>query len=190
MLVIGVVAALIVAATTATFSDQVTSTGNTFTAGTLQLSTTGTANDCSSRVHGGDTATTNGQGQGVDGNTGCATGIITFSTGGSTANGSACPGNLAPGDVCTPATAFSLKNIGSLNGKLDTVSANVTMDAAHTGCATTNFTVGGLPSTGAPINAGATLATPITLTFASSAPNACQGAIATVDITFHLVQAA
>lgn len=56
-----------VTATTATFTDQATSTGNVFTAGTLLMSVDGV---CGARESGGGGA----GGPGSDGNTGCQVG--------------------------------------------------------------------------------------------------------------------
>lgn len=195
MLVIGVVAALIAAATTATFTDRVTSTGNDFKAGTLLMQITGTQNDCAGRVYGGDTAesgeesATNGGGA-ADGNIGCDAGKLTFTADANNAGTDA--NNMAPGDSFT--ADYTIENVGTLDGTLDVASSDisVTMPTGATGtCASSNFIVTGLPPASTPLAAGtgAYVGT-VGVQLDPDAPNVCQGVTVTgASFTFHLVQA-
>lgn len=212
MLVIGVVAALIAAATTATFSDQVTSTSNSFKAGTLSLVATGATNTCdrsgnAAGLHGAD-ATAVGGGNDAAGADGCDLGAITFQqvlTGGTTSQGGnladpTCT-NMAPGDQCK--ATLSILNGGSLTGKNLTMSANFGTLTLPTGCAASNWSVtynnqsidvgAGTPVVlnAGPIAPGAGAAAgDIVVTFKSTAGNPCQGVNATnaLNLVFHIDQ--
>lgn len=183
MLVIGVVAALIAAATTATFSDQVTSSSNTFKAGTLYMSVDGA---CGTRT------ATAGQ-YGTDGTTPV----------GATSGGL----DAGPNNPCSLTTAhftatgmypgasvnhnYPVVNKGSLNGDLTVTNATVTTDNETACPGATNFTVA-LTGATQTINAGQT-AGPVPnvqVTMNQSAGNPCQGVTATVNLNFHLVQSA
>jgi predicted ribosomally synthesized peptide with SipW-like signal peptide len=208
MMVIGVVAALIAAATTATFSDQVTSNGNTFTAGTLYMSVdAGTANDCGTRVgavgkFGADATPTSTTSGGPDAGalTGCDIGKASFTIGsGANTAGATCQapdgttnvGGLAPGTTCS--RQFAIVNKGSLNGSLTATPTITSTDAC--GAANwqlvngaTSVTSGSAINLGT-VNAKANTSVTLGLQLKDTAPNTCQGASATVDIVFHLVQA-
>ncbi len=212
MLVIGVVAALIAAATSATFSDQVTSTSNSFKAGTLSLVATGATNTCNrssnaAGLHGAD-ATAVGGGNDSGGNAGCDLGTISFQqvlTGGTTSAGgnSSNPSctNMAPGDQCTG--TLSILNGGSLDGKNLTMSANFGALTLPAGCTADNWSVtydGHSIDVGAatpvvlnagPIAPGAGAASgTIAVTFKSTAGNPCQGVDASskLNLVFHIDQ--
>lgn len=211
MLVIGVVAALIAAATTATFSDQVTSTSNSFKAGTLSLVATGATNTCdrsgnAAGLHGAD-ATAVGGGNDAAGNAGCDLGTISFAqvlTAGKSAGGNlsnpSCT-NMAPGDTCN--ATLSILNGGTLTGKNLTMSANFGTLTLPTGCAASNWSVtynsqsidvgAGTPVVlnAGPIAPGAGAASGnIVVTFKSTAGNPCQGVDATnkLNLVFHIDQ--
>ena len=178
MLVIGVVAALIAAATTATFSDQVTSNGNTFKAGTLYMSVDSQcdrAGQTSVGNFGTDNATptpTGGRDAGND--EPCSLTDAHF-----TATG------MYPGASVN--RDYPVSNLGSLKGDL-TVTSTVTTDGG-TACDGSNFTVD--LTNGTQTIAGGTAATPapnVKLTMKDTAGNACQGVTATVNLVFHLVQ--
>jgi predicted ribosomally synthesized peptide with SipW-like signal peptide len=183
MLVIGVVASLIVAATSATFTDQVTSNANTFKAGTLLMSVD---SHCGDRVYGGDatpavTGTTGGAA--VDGNTGCDISTVTF--------GSGDQNNMKPGDSVSH--GFEVVNNGSLAGTLSASASTIKVYKADgttvsTSCVASDWTVTTPTGTAALAAAGSTTQT-VSLTLNAEAGNGCQGQIAKVDVTFHLVQA-
>lgn len=181
MLVIGVVASLIVAATSATFTDQVTSKSNTFTAGTLYMSVDSL---CGGRTYGGDStpATTTSGGAGVDANTGCDVGTVTF-TG---------QGNMKPGD--TVSHNFTVANQGTLAGTLTASAGTITVYKADgttlsATCHASDWTVT-VPSGSTPLAASpASTTQAVSMMLNSTAGNGCQGAVAKVDITFHLIQA-
>jgi predicted ribosomally synthesized peptide with SipW-like signal peptide len=190
MLVIGVVAALIAAATTATFTDLVTSSGNSFQAGTLLMSVSDQAEganpECGNRTFGGDlsdpgTGYTSG-GVDLDNHEGCPiTDMALTAT------------DLYPG---APAVSkdFTVKNEGSIAGDLTVSVENASVEDASGGtqCGVGNFTI--LPASPVVQNslAGGASATPVTVSVAmnDNAPNVCQNATLTFDVVFHLVQAA
>jgi predicted ribosomally synthesized peptide with SipW-like signal peptide len=171
-LVLSAMFVLIAGTTSATFSDQVVSSGNTFSAGTLYMAVDG---DCTGRQYGGGGV----GGPGVDGNTGCSM-VATFSA-----------GPIAPGEAPVGHT-YSIVNQGSVPGTLS-ASVSPTVDADHPGCTTGDwsFTSGPLSATALEANGGATDSAtfPVSVALLPTAPNACQGAELTVDVTFDLVQA-
>jgi len=207
MLVIGVVAALIAAATTATFSDQVNSSGNTFKAGTLYMTSSGTSGSCDGHGktagnYGADsTPTAIGGSGGADqaGDTGCNTGTVSLVNGLAAGNGqtdASCV-NMAPGDTCT-GTGFSIKNSGSLNGELWATLAPVA-NTLPTNCAASNWTVsfngktltagGGAVDLGALTSGSSTATGGLSVTLSNAAGNACQGAGASAfNLVFNLYQ--
>ncbi|HKS91570.1 MAG TPA: SipW-dependent-type signal peptide-containing protein [Tepidiformaceae bacterium] len=205
MLVIGVVAALIAAATTATFSDQVTTGTNTFTAGTLYMSvnnqcdragtTGGTGNWAGSVGNYGTDATAVAGGPDANANPACQAdaNTLSFTLGSGNTSNASCT-NMAPGDSCS--TTYTVKNKGSLDGTLSVV-PTIT---SSTGCAASNWTItvaGSSASTGTSIAIGSLTAgssttaaqSKVQVTLNTSAGNPCQGASATVALAFHLVQA-
>jgi predicted ribosomally synthesized peptide with SipW-like signal peptide len=162
LLVIGAVAALITAATSATFSDSVTSNGNTATAGTLFLSVDnycGKAPDTNARLKGADTA--------------CDRGIAATFT------------NMAPGATAQTKT-YAVRNDGSLAGKLNVTQTLVSSDP--TGCPVSNWTVSTAP-TNVSLAAAGTTSYILSVALNTAAGNACQGVTLTINLTFALAQA-
>lgn len=159
LLMIGAIAALVTAATSASFSDTVTSEGNTFSAGTLFLSVDancGLAPDALPRTSGG---------------TSCSRGV-SFSA-----------SNIKPGDAATT-KAIVVRNDGSLGGTLTTVQTVTYSDG--TNCGGSNWTISSVPVS-ASLAAGSSTTYNASVQLKSTAGNGCQGQSATVDISFSIV---
>lgn len=159
LLMIGAIAALLTAATSASFSDAVTSDSNTFTAGTLFLSVDancGPAPDSQPRTAG---------------NTSCSRGV-SFSA-----------SNIKPGDAATT-KAIVVRNEGSVGGTLTTTQTVTYSDG--TNCGASNWTISSVPAS-AGLAAGASTTYNASVQLKSSAGNGCQGQSATVDISFGIV---
>lgn len=172
------IAAIVVAvmagagATTASFSDKVTSSANSFKAGTLQLQMGSSAcANPANRTYGGVTGNA-----GVDGNTGCTV------TGGATYS----PATTAmkPGD--TSAATYSVKNVGSLSGTLSVGTTSWSVTTAGKGTCTvsaSNFTISSTYSA-ASVAAGATASVPVSGAVPASSADGCQGATFTASVPF------
>lgn len=160
-------------ATTASFSDRVTSNGNTFKAGTLQLQMGSTA--CANpgnRTYGGVPGNL-----GVDGNSGCTV------AGGATYSSSTA---MKPGD--TSSATYSIKNIGSLSGTLSVGTTSWSVTAGGKGTCTvspSNFTIS---STYNPTSVGATstASVPVTGSVPTSSADGCQGTTFTASVPFRM----
>lgn len=160
-------------ATTASFSDRVTSNGNTFKAGTLQLQMGSTA--CANpgnRTYGGVPGN-----PGVDGNSGCTV------AGGATYSSSTA---MKPGD--TSSATYSIKNIGSLSGTLSVGTTSWSVTTAGKGTCTvspSNFTIS---STYNPTSVGATstASVPVTGSVPTSSADGCQGTTFTASVPFRM----
>lgn len=167
ILIVAAIAAVVVTAATAAFTDQSVVNGNTFQAGTLLMSVDG---QCADRESGGGGS----GGAGADGNTGCElSGVVTA-------------GPLAPGDLPTE-HSFVIVNEGSLPGTLS-ATPSATVDIDHPGCALSEWTVitGALSETA--LGPGEQAFFPVSVALNGDAPNACQGATLTLAVTFDLVQ--
>lgn len=167
LLIIAAVAAVVVTAATAAFTDQAVLGGNTFQAGTLYMSVDG---ECDDREYGGGGA----GGAGVDGNTGCElTGAVTATA-------------LKPGDPATE-HEFVIVNEGSLAGTLS-ATPSALVDEDHAACALSFWTVVTGPLSETALAPAAQATYPVSVALNGDAPNACQGATLTLTITFDLVQ--
>ncbi len=160
LMVIGVVATFIAASTTATFSDEATSNGNSFTAGTIFLSVDdncGLTPDTSARTEGSDTA--------------CVRGVALT------------VGNMKPGEAASTHT-FDIRNDGSLAGLFD-----VTITATPTGaCAVGSDWIVSSNVTGETLAAGGVTTYVLSVALDSSAGNECQAESLDVDIVFRIDQ--
>lgn len=158
LLMIGAVAAIVTAATTASFSDTVTSNGNTFVAGTLFLSVDGNCGvspDAQARTSGATT---------------CSRGV-SFSA-----------SNIKPGDSATT-KAIVVKNAGSIAGTLVTTQTVSYSDG--TNCGASNWTISSAPAS-TPLAAGGQTTYNASVQLLSSAGNGCQGQSATVNLSFAI----
>ena len=157
--------------TTASFSDQVSSNGNTFKAGTLELNI---GSLCSAgRTYGGVTGNV-----GVDGNTGCSV------TGGATY--SPVTTAMKPGD--SSSATYSVKNIGSLSGTLSVGTSSWSVTTAGKGTCTvsaSNFTISSTYSATS-VAAGATASVPVTGAVPTTSADGCQGATVTASVPFQM----
>jgi predicted ribosomally synthesized peptide with SipW-like signal peptide len=162
--IIGVAATMITAATSALFTDQVVSEGNTLTAGTLLLSVD---NNCGLTPDTG--ARTAGSG-GTGGGTACQTTDFAWTP---------ATTNMAIDD--TASHEFTIVNDGSLDGTL-----TISQVIAPTDC----FILTSTPPAPATLIAGGstTFTVSIELDPPSGDDNDCQGDTATVTVTFDLVQ--
>jgi predicted ribosomally synthesized peptide with SipW-like signal peptide len=166
-------------ATTASFSDQVTSGGNTFKAGTLQLNLNPAVASCAppARTYGGVTGNA-----GVDGNTGCSV------TNGATYS----PATTAmkPGDSST--ATYGVTNIGTLSGTLSVGATSWSVTTAGKGtCAVSaaNFTISSSYSATS-VAPAATANVPVTGAAPLSSADGCQGATITASVPFLMNGAA
>ncbi|MBN9492368.1 hypothetical protein J0H33_03360 [bacterium] len=162
-------------ATTASFSDQVTSGGNTFKAGTLQLNLNPAVASCAppARTYGGVTGNA-----GVDGNTGCSV------TNGATYS----PATTAmkPGDSST--ATYGVTNIGTLSGTLSVGATSWSVTTAGKGACTvsaSNFTISSSYSATS-VGAGNTASVPVTGVVPTSSADGCQGATITASVPFQM----
>ncbi len=155
---VATVAVLISASTAASFTDSVTSNGNSFTAGTLFLSVDancGKTPDAQPRTSGSAV---------------CSRGIAFSAT------------NMKPGDPATTKT-IPVRNDGSIAGTLTTTQAVVYSDSVNCGAA--NWTISS-PPVAAPLAAAGTTSYAASVQLLASAGNGCQAQSATVNITFAL----
>jgi predicted ribosomally synthesized peptide with SipW-like signal peptide len=170
LLVIGAVAALITAATAASFTDEVTSNGNTFTAGTVNLSA--------------DTLCKNEPVVGNPIGGPCNIGIVTF-TG---------AGNLKPGDSVYH--EFTVANEGSLGFSYATTIVNKSGDifaCDSPNYATVTITGGGTAhplgaGTGSIAASGSSQTVRVTVELPPAAGNDCQGDTGQFDVKFVATQ--
>lgn len=173
LMVIGAVAALITAATSATFTDQVTSTANTFTAGTVNLTADGNCPDAGTT-------------------TGCSYSAVNFTM----PAGGLMPGQSVHHD-------YTIANAGSLNFTYATTTtphapgSGANIWTCNSSAVSVVVTGGDDAAGGGSINgSGATTGskTPDTVTVTVSMPlaadNSCQGATGTLDVVFTATQAA
>ncbi len=158
-------------ATTASFSDKVTSSANSFKAGTLQLNIGSLC--AAGRTYGGVTGNV-----GRDGNTGCSvTGGATFSP---------APTAMKPGD--SSSATYSVKNIGSLSGTLSVGTASWSVTTAGKGtCAVSasNFTISSSYSATS-VGSGSTASVPVSVGVPVSSADGCQGATFTASVPFNM----
>lgn len=173
--IIGVAATMITAATSAVFTDQVVSTSNQMTAGTLFLSVDGNCGTGDS-----PTARTDGSG-GAGGGTACADSFTWTET----------VTNMKIGD--TASHTFTIVNDGSLAGTLTatpTFSAETPADCFS--FTTTTLGSGSLAASNGGTTDETTYALVVTLDASGAVDppldNDCQAATATVEVTFNLVQ--
>ena len=158
LMTVAVVAVFISASTAASFTDSVTSNGNSFTAGTLFLSVDancGKAPDAQPRVSGAIV---------------CSRGVA-FSA-----------ANIKPGNAAST-KAIVVRNDGSLAGTLTTTQAVVYSDPVNCGAA--NWTISAPPAAG-PIAAAGTITYNASVQLLAAAGNGCQAQSATVNLTFAL----
>ena len=165
-MVIGAVAAMITAATSAVFTDQVTSTGSTFAAGTLKMSVD---TNCAGRAQGSSPGNPNSVPE-----TGCNTGVAKFTV-----------TNQKPGDPASTGT-FTVVNYGSLPGTL-TVTPSIT---GYTGgCLASDYIISNGPIVGTnPIPAAGSVTYAYSIQLKSTAGNVCQGQSLSASYTFDLAQ--
>ncbi len=163
LVMVGVIAAMVTASSMALFTDQVVSTSNQVSAGTLFMSVDG---DCGPDPGANTTRTSGGGGDG--GGSACGT---TFEF---TENVT----GMAPGDEAS--WEFTIVNEGTLDGLL-TVSAELDDDSC--------FEVSLAPTvTDAPLATTASTEVEVIVELPEEAENDCQGAEATVTVTFDLEQ--
>jgi len=170
LLVIGAVAALITAATAASFTDEVTSNGNTFTAGTVNLSA--------------DTLCKNEPAVGNPIGGPCNIGTVTF-TG---------AGNLKPGDSVYH--DFTVANEGSLGFTYATTIVNLsgaifTCDGTYP--VTVTITGGGTAhplgnGTGSIASLASSQTVRVTVAMPADAGNGCQAKTGQFDVRFVATQ--
>jgi predicted ribosomally synthesized peptide with SipW-like signal peptide len=176
LVVVGVAATMITAATMAVFTDQVVSTNNELDAGTILLSvdnTCGLTPDTDAR--------TTGSG-GTGGGTGCPSTFTWTET----------VSNMKIGD--TASHTFNIENDGTLAGTLSAtpaVSVESPADCFHVTTQTLADT--SLDASNGTAGSGGDFTTfqlVVTLDAVGAAnDNACQDATATIEVTFNLVQA-
>lgn len=169
LMTIGVAATIMAAATTATFTDMVTTGEDSFEAGTLYMSVDG---QCGDREFGGTETD-----PGADGNEGCVL-EDAFSA-----------GPMAPGDEVS--NTFDIVNEGNLDGVL-TVTTNPTVTGAgNDTCTEDAFTIVTTPETITDVTlaAGTSTTYDVSVQLDEDAGNECQGASLTLNVTFSLVQA-
>jgi predicted ribosomally synthesized peptide with SipW-like signal peptide len=176
LVVIGVAATMITAATMAVFTDQVVSTGNQLDAGTILLSVD---NNCGLTPDAGARAAGSG---GTGGGTACPATFTWTET----------VSNMKLGDIASH--TFNIENDGTLAGTLSATPA-ISVESP-TNCF--HVTTQTLADTSLDASDGAagsggdftTLQLVVTLDAVGAAnDNACQNATATVAVTFNLVQA-
>ncbi|MCA9830279.1 MAG: SipW-dependent-type signal peptide-containing protein [Dehalococcoidia bacterium] len=158
MMLLGAISAIVLVATGASFSDTVTSDGNTFTAGTLYLSVDGNcgpAPDAQPRTSGA---------------TVCSRGV-SFSASG-----------IKPGDPATT-KAIVIKNVGSIAGSL--TSTQTVSYSDSTNCGAANWTISSAPAVTA-LAAGASTTYNASVQLNAAAGNGCQGQSATVNMSFSI----
>ena len=167
LMVIGAVAALIATSTMASFSDEVTSDDNSFTAGTIFLSVD---DNCGSEDAEAPLASES-QDRTAGSDTVCARGAaLTISA-------------MKPGDAASTHT-FDIRNDGSIAGLLD-----VTVTATPTGtCAVGSDWLVSANVVNQALAAGGTTTYALSVTLDSSAGNECQGESLDVDILFRIDQ--
>lgn len=158
LMMIGLVAVIVTAATSASFTDSVTTNGNSFTAGTVFLSVDancGHAPDAQPRTSGARP---------------CSRGVSFSAT------------KMKPGDPATT-KKIVVRNDGSINATLTTTQTVVYSDSANCGAA--NWAISTAPSA-APLAAAGTTTYAASVQLRLAAGNGCQAQSATVNITFAL----
>jgi predicted ribosomally synthesized peptide with SipW-like signal peptide len=165
MLVIGAVAAMITAVTTATFTDQVVSEANEVQAGIIQISVDG---DSCSRSTGATDTDNNADGDGT-----CKT-----VAGGFTAT------KLLPGE--SDEYTFKVENVGNRTGDLTVSIGTPTYTPAACGASNWDISIDDSTHT---IAAGGSVNVKVTAELVSTAGNACQNASVEFDVVFDFAQA-
>lgn len=166
LLVIGAVAAMITAVTTATFTDQVVSEGNQVQAAIIQIAVDG---DSCARGTGATDLDNNAAGDGT-----CQT-----TAGGFTAS------TLLPGE--SDEYTFEVENVGNRSGDLSVTISNVVYTPAACGASNWDISV----TSGAPVTAlaaGASTNVTVEAALLSTAGNVCQNASVEFDVVFDFVQ--
>jgi predicted ribosomally synthesized peptide with SipW-like signal peptide len=171
LLVIGAVALLITAGTTATFTDQVTSTDNEIQNAIIMISVDG---ECTDREFGSSPDNPN-----VPGEEGCEYDAIATDF---TAT------KLLPGEY--DEHEFVVTNDGNRQGDLTVSFANKTSSVVA--CATSNWTIEATGNSGTTENLdpGDTHEVTVKVTLESTAGNVCQDATLTFDVVFDFEHAA
>jgi predicted ribosomally synthesized peptide with SipW-like signal peptide len=172
LMVIGAVAAMITAATSASFTDTVTSQNNQFTAGVLDLALTdGTTCDEIAPPYGGP----------------CDVGTVSFTVGTGTQS------NLKPGDSISH--DFTVKNSGTLGftyavtltpdaGAIWTCSSSAVTKTQSVTASGSDSTANAIPDSTAAQNETVR----VTVSMPLAADNTCQGATGKLEVKFVATQ--